>query len=353
VVTSWSGGATALRLAATALETSTSRSYKQKWALFCEWCRTANLQPLPATSTMVFAYIGWLAERGTIAANSLQPYLSAINGVHADMGLDRPAIGHVVLRARQGLERGQTLCRTRDTRVPLPATAVLNILEETLARESAHRSSHSLRQHASWLRDRYALCLAFVFMARQDSCISLHTSDHGFTNSHLWLRIAEKMRKRGVFRRVIRLPLLSPPVHGHASALPHLAQLGKLYVLARDSLGPAPMRFFQLPQEPVPTASLMSSWVARVLDAHSIVAPSGFAYLGHSLRSGGASAAEAIGVSSFRANWLGGWSQTSKTRELHYVDPSLTPSPAAYSLLGWLLAASFDTDVADPGSHTH
>ena len=36
------------------------------------------------------------------------------------------------------------------------------------------------------------------------------------------------------------------------------------------------------------------------------VAPDGFAYLGHSLRSGGSSAAEAIRVPRFRGNWLGG-----------------------------------------------
>ena len=163
----------------------------------------------------------------------------------------------------------------------------------------------------------------------------------------MWLRVAEKMRKACVFRRVIRLPLFSSPVCGHASALPHLAQLGTLYVNARRSLGSTPSRLFQLPEEPIPTTTLMPSWVARVLKAHRIVAPAGFAYQGHSLRSGGASAAEAIGVSSFRANWLGGWSQTSKTRELHYVDPSIAPSPAAYSLLGWLLSAAFDTNPAE------
>ena len=88
----------------------------------------------------------------------------------------------------------------------------------------------------------------------------------------------------------------------------------------------------------------MSSWVSVVLDELHIAAPAGFAYLGHSLRSGGSSAAEAIGVPRFRGNWLGGWSQAGRTRELHYLDPSILPTPAAYALLGWLLDSHYVAD---------
>ena len=74
--------------------------------------------------------------------------------------------------------------------------------------------------------------------------------------------------------------------------------------------------------------------VTHTLAAHGMRAPEGFAYLGHSLRSGGSSAAEAIGVSRYLGNWLGGWSQISQTRELHYLDPSEGPTSGAYALLG-------------------
>ena len=89
-----------------------------------------------------------------------------------------------------------------------------------------------------------------------------------------------------------------------------------------------------------PQSRHMSSWLSTVLDEQDIQAPSGFAYLGHSLRSGGSSAAEAIGVPRFRGTWLGGWSQTGRTREVHYLDPSVLPTPAAYALYGWLLGAT-------------
>ena len=75
------------------------------------------------------------------------------------------------------------------------------------------------------------------------------------------------------------------------------------------------------------------------------------AQLGHSLRSGGSSAAEAIGVSRYLGNWLGGWSQTGRTRELHYLDPHLDPSigptPGAYALLGWLLRRVFTAEATE------
>ena len=56
---------------------------------------------------------------------------------------------------------------------------------------------------------------------------------------------------------------------------------------------------------------------------------------------GGSSAAEAIGVSRYRGNWLGGFSQEGCTRELHYIDPSVLPTPEAYTLLGWLLNSRY------------
>ena len=100
----------------------------------------------------------------------------------------------------------------------------------------------------------------------------------------------------------------------------------------------------------------MSAWLGETLSEEGVAAPPGFAYLGHSLRSGGSSAAEAILVPRFRGNWLGGWAQTGKTRELHYIDPSILPTPSAYALLGWLLHGEYTAEptIAEraPGART-
>ena len=100
----------------------------------------------------------------------------------------------------------------------------------------------------------------------------------------------------------------------------------------------------QLPGESRPTTRAMSTWVRAVMGERGIHAPAGFAYQGHSLRSGGSSAAKAIGVSRFRGNWLGGWSQSGRTRELHYMDPSIGPSDGAWALLGWLADGAYTAD---------
>mmetsp|Transcript_27567 Transcript_27567/g.88706 ORF Transcript_27567/g.88706 Transcript_27567/m.88706 type:complete len:173 (+) Transcript_27567:2497-3015(+) len=155
-VGAWRGGSTAMRLAASAREDSTTEGYARHWREFEGWCDEEGLDPLPATPQMIFAYVGALAEKGTIAASSLQPYLSAINSYHADYGFDKPALGHLVTAARRGMARGQARCDTRDTRVPMPAvpkarflvppehrappgSPVLVTATSGLTRNSAHR----------------------------------------------------------------------------------------------------------------------------------------------------------------------------------------------------------------------
>ena len=70
-VGAWRGGSTAMRLAASAREDSTTEGYARHWREFEGWCDEEGLDPLPATPQMIFAYVGALAEKGTIAASSL------------------------------------------------------------------------------------------------------------------------------------------------------------------------------------------------------------------------------------------------------------------------------------------
>lgn len=334
-MSAWTGGETALRLAATAHEDGTVEAYHRHWRRFCEWCALNHLEPLPATPLMVTAYIGWLAEHGTIAASSLQPYLSAINAMHADLGMPKPALGHLIQRARAGMRRGQALVQTRDMRIPLPPEVMLRVLTDT-AGKARFAGAH-------WLRARYALLLTYLFMGRQDSCVSLLRGDHGITDDYLWLRITEKMKRGWAFRRIVRIPRVSAPALGHASVVGAVAAVGQAFVAARDTLPRAThcTHFFQLPGERPPRTSDMSAWLADALRDLGVSAPPGFAYLGHSLRSGASSAAEAIRISKYKGNWLGGWSQTGRTRELHYIDPSFQPTPASYAFFGWLLEGQY------------
>ena len=106
------------------------------------------------------------------------------------------------------------------------------------------------------------------------------------------------------------------------------------------------------PGEPRPLTRHMSLWVCGVLDSMDldIRAPPGFAYMGRSLRSGGSGVAEAIGVSHFKGNWLGGWSQTGTTRErlrgTTWIPRWDHPRPAGRLLLGWLLDGQHESPVS-------
>ena len=96
----------------------------------------------------------------------------------------------------------------------------------------------------------------------------------------------------------------------------------------------------------------MEGWIAGLLQTLRIQAPPGFVYLGHSIRSGSASAMAAIGVPRHLYVWVGGWSPTSRTVDKHYIEPTVMPTPAAHALFGWLLQRSYQSDagVWDYGS---
>ena len=142
-------------------------------------------------------------------------------------------------------------------------------------------------------------------------------------------------------RRVVRLPLLQSSVRGFPSALPRIAALARRYLAARSSEGMEAEYLLQLRGEARPTTPVFSRWLAAALARASVVAPPGFAYLGHSIRSLGASAMSAIGVDRHVSVWLGGWAPGSSTMEKHYLDPTMLPSPAAYALYGWALSRQY------------
>jgi len=87
------------------------------------------------------------------------------------------------------------------------------------------------------------------------------------------------------------------------------------------------------------------AYTDEVLERCGISAPPGFAYQGHSIRSGGVSAQAAIGVERHLYVWLGGWARGSATVDKHYIDPTVLPTAAAYELYGWALARQFSADA--------
>ena len=100
------GAETARKLAGNARMGSTRRAYDSHFAAFAEYCEAAGVSALPASRWTVFNYVGYLAEGGRWAADSLQPIFSAINAAHKDYEFEPPASDNYFLsQARTGLRR--------------------------------------------------------------------------------------------------------------------------------------------------------------------------------------------------------------------------------------------------------
>ena len=104
--------------------TSTKESYATKWTRFVDFCKRTLPQvyhrrpacPLPATRKTVIKYLAHLQLEGRVHEASLQPYISAINQAHQDLGYPRPALDLDKIRRAFGAleaceQRESALCR--------------------------------------------------------------------------------------------------------------------------------------------------------------------------------------------------------------------------------------------------
>ena len=342
------GAATARALAAQSRHESTQAQYGRLFEKFADYCELAGVSALPASRWTIFNYVGYLADEGRWAADSLQPIFSAINAAHRDLDLDPPACdNHFLTQARKGLRRAQVQAgHTRDTRVPLPCEHALTILE---AGEGVASGGIDSPEQLHAVRRAFGLLLTALFAGRQDSGVHLRTEDFGFDEDHIWLRLTEKGKKGMVVRRVLKLHVSRA---GGTSAVPRVRALGASYLAARSRslrVGQSEPEFLlQLPGERRPVTRDMESWLAFELRAAGISAPAGFAYQGHSIRSMAASAMAAIGVSRPTYIFIGGWARGSTVVDKHYIDPTFAPSAATRALYGWLLEHAYDASLRVP-----
>jgi hypothetical protein len=95
---------------------------------FTFFCNEEGITPLEATAANMLRFTIWLARAGTVAANSLQPYFSAINKFFRDHLMEPVALGPLLTDARRGLAMQQQTVTDPDIRVPIPAPIVQQML---------------------------------------------------------------------------------------------------------------------------------------------------------------------------------------------------------------------------------
>ena len=318
---------TAIRLLARGAPT-TLASYDSKWARFQEYCDAHGRSCLPAEPSTCALYVAHIANKGTVRASSLQPYLSAINWVHKDIMLtaDGPATGPLLTRLRQGLaiEQAQEPAVAANVRVALPADVAWRALQKGL-------SMHTVKtlEHARVLRACTAVALGFLTMGRADTTVHLRPGDIFWDKNMLYITLQhEKGRSR---RADFAARTVTFPVNPTNLPLLHLLHAWHKF---RDSWGHGNV-YFGLKGERAPTSpsAALSAWlilVCQLLDVHP---PPGCTWSSHSLRKGGASAANAIGVPTAQIRLIGGWQRQSAV-VLDYIDAAVLQSPGAWFFFG-------------------
>ena len=328
---------TVIRLATHSLAPSTNGNYSKRWQQFQRYCERAQLQSLPATSSTCALFLAHLYTTGRIQPQSIQPYLSAINRVHRDvLGLtDGPAGGPLISDLRAGWEQDRAdRGLQHDERVPLPADVALRALDA--AYNALVHARGGPADDVVTLRALVYVAFGFQLMARSDTDANLLASDVNVTVDGLvTVRLRhEKGRRRKLERRVLRLP---PNAHRRLGLI--VALWGPRRAFAwRSANVAAPGSFWSLPGDRGASSSpsaLCTAWLQHACTFLNVAPPPGAKWTSHSLRSGAASAANALAVPIPNIRYWGGWSRTSGV-VMHYIDPLVLPSPGARAFFGWM-----------------
>lgn len=321
-----------------ALAPTTAGSYGGHVARFVRFCAAQpdRPPPLPATTDTVLRWLaGDVCVGNRVQAESLQPYLSAINRVHRDMGLEEPAVGHLIQSYKSGLAHTQTSRGRQAERVYLPPPLVEQVLSWALQVDLC-RASVALQLE---FRAAVAVVFTYCFFARGATGSALRARHVRRGPQGEWLITLD--HEKGKAKRA-RARLLTVPA-GSVAGLDELLDkwLG-LRGACRDDDS-----FYSLPFERARararcvafTSTQIDQWLQLILQRFGVNAPAGEKWTGHSLRKGAASGAAAIGVTLDRICHMGGWSVHSSV--VHdYIDVTCPASPAAYRFFGWLLPAA-------------
>ena len=322
------GAAAAARLLSHGRRPGTSASYEGKFDRFFRFCTEIQvglghepLCPMPASQSTILLYLGFLQEEDKVHARSLQPYMSAINQAHLDFGFPAPAVGQLLRLARRGfgeVEGGSCLAPVR--RSPLPASVAYRALRLGLSTDDP-----------GLLRACACVVFQFAWFARADT--GIHLREAHVSISEFGITLNERTK---TIARHVAAPVSRP---FDATWDPDRLLLA-LLLRWRSVRGPvAPDAFFwALSSDDVGAAwssALVNTWLQEVLSALGVSAPAGCSWTSHSLRSGGASAAFALGVDLLVIMAWGLWASMDS---LHlYVDVLVAADEAAGIFFGHLL----------------
>ena len=280
---------------------------------------------LPTASTII-RYISWLGLKGTVHASSLQPYLSAINNYFRLHHREPVALGPLVTAARQSLAKRQRTINPGPARIYLPADAVFKIFKYGYEYLQGVRPPD-----ATAFRNIVATVFAFFFFDRSGTTRAVRDGDVSVSTDTVVFLVYHRKGKDDV-----------PDTQRPKLVIRHqyFATLMAGYLRLRAQLPVVPPYFFALPQDTPESwsAKVQTDWLQQSLSLVGVFPPAGFVYTSHSLRSGSASAARAVGWTLEQIEYWGGWSLMSKALRQSYIVPTVQACPAAKFFFDWFLS---------------
>ena len=313
---------TRLRAAINDSELSTISNYAGKWNMFLRFCEADQCIALPATPETVTTYVGYLAKRGTIHADSMGQYVAAISKAHAHCGF-RPPItrdpDELISSTLKGLSKLQKQIYSEDQVLYLPAPYVDRILDSASASVPSVQAildslvivgssrrwqqlSKTQRTLCENFRSDVMVCFNFCDFGRADTQARMSAKDVGIDNERQVIFRLRFVKGRG--GKKTNLIFQWP-----AASVPALIDVLLVFKSLRDSVDAAAAGLmWRLPWE------RSTKWSTDHYDAvlrqcllrHGFAAPDGFTYSSRSLRAGPVSAAKAIGVGIEDIRYLGG-----------------------------------------------
>jgi hypothetical protein len=328
-------GRAASSLFQSATTTRTDLNFNSNLISFFAYCDENLIEPLEVGPTDVARFIAWIGMRGTVAAASLQPYLSAINKFLQDHALPPVALGPLVSGVRKGLANCQEDLCPQAQRLPLPAPVALLLLD--LAEGLQRSVTFDLRHpDLHLLRAAVAVITSYIFFNRGECGVNALVGDVVVEEESITLLLrGEKGQKKlqPGQRNVRQIP---------SRKMPRVAALLRAFFAGQSSMkglhGQRLRRWALSPQEDKErwSAETLSGWLRDAYTAVQCLPPEGFAWTSHSLRKGAASAANAIGARLPDIRYQGGWSTNSSVLEANYIDFAMQPSQAARLFFGYL-----------------
>jgi site-specific recombinase XerD len=268
---------------------STVASYVSKLRDFAAFCQARGLPGLPCTQEHVHLWLLHLAMRGSVAADSMPQFVSALNSLHRLLGLPPPVAEgdgqHKLFM--QGLCRCLLPIRARTTKRPLQVQWLEAAIDVALSPPGGAPCP------PAFLRDVVLCCVGFACGLRGSAVAAMHVQDIKLEGDVL--RVHSRVSKaRGV------LAMHVADWEFYLAGHPRLRRLLQVFLLVRAMNAPggaeAPLWCWDALGRPSTLTEARVDDVVRRVVARVAPEVDAESLSSHSMRVGVASALNALGV---------------------------------------------------------